>query len=111
MPKDTGHQSNGARFRTRGSAFGRSTKIVLHLEDDQQEYLDEKHIKELVKKHSQFVNNVNPISLWIEKTTEKDIPDDEPDEDDEDEDVSLNIEVEVKEDDEKKLRRSPTSGG
>ena len=65
-------------------------------------------IKELVKKHSQFVNY--PISLWIEKTTEKDIPDDEPDEDDEDEDVSLNIEVEVEEDDEKKLRRSPMSG-
>ena len=61
-----------------------------------------------MKKHSQFVNC--PISLWIEKTTEKDIPD-EPDEDDEDEDASLNIEVEVEEDDEKKLRRSPTSGG
>ena len=109
MPKDTGWQSKGARFRKRGSAFGRSTKIVLHLEDSQQEYLDEKRIKELVKKHSQFVNY--PISLWIEKTTEKDIPDDEPDEDDEDEDVSLNIEVEVEEDVEKKLRRSPTSGG
>ena len=109
MPKGTGRQSKGARFRTRGSAFGRSTKIFLHLEDDQQEYLDEKCIKELVKKHSQFVNY--PISLWIEKTTEKAIPDDEPDEDDEDEDVSLNIEVEVEEDDEKKLRRSPTSGG
>ena len=109
VPKDTGRQSKGARFRTRGSAFGRSTNIVLHLEDDQQEYLDEKRVKGLVKKLSQFVNY--PISLWIEKTTEKDIPDDEPDEDDEDEDVSLNIEVEVEEDDEKKLRRSPTSGG
>ena len=38
------------------SAFGRSTKIVLHLEDSQQEYLDEKRIQKLVKKPSQFVN-------------------------------------------------------
>ena len=92
-----------------GSAFARSTKIVLHLEDDQQECLNEKRIKEPVKKHYQFMNY--PISLWIEKTTEKDILDDEPNKDDEDEGVSPNIKVEVEEDDEKKLRKSPTSGG
>merc|ERR1712057_107812 len=40
----------------------RGTKIVLHLKD-------------LVKKHSQFVNY--PISLWVEKTTEKEVSDDE----------------------------------
>merc|ERR1711871_1863152 len=49
--------------------LGRGTKIVMHLKDDQQEYLDEKRLKELVKKHSQFVNY--PTSLWVEKTTEK----------------------------------------
>ena len=58
VPKDTGWQSKCARFRTKGRAFGHSTKIVLHPKDDQQEHLDEKCIKdsELVKKHSQFVN-------------------------------------------------------
>merc|ERR1712070_817230 len=46
--------------------------------------LEEKRVKDLVKKHSEFIGF--PIKLYTEKTTEKEVTDDEDDDDDEDED-------------------------
>ncbi|KHN76289.1 Heat shock protein HSP 90-alpha [Toxocara canis] len=39
----------------------RGTKITLHIKEDQTEYLEERKIKEIVKKHSQFIGY--PIKL------------------------------------------------
>merc|ERR1712008_441549 len=58
--------------------LGRGTKIVLQMKEDQCEYLEEKKVKEIVKKHSQFIGY--PISLQVEKERDKEVSDDEAEE-------------------------------
>jgi len=67
------------RTDTTGEPLGRGTKIVLHMKEDQAEYNDEKKIKEIVKKHSQFIGY--PIKLLVEKERDKEISDDEAEDD------------------------------
>jgi len=54
----------------KGEPLGRGTKIILHLKDEQTDFLKERTIKDLVKKHSQFIQY--PISLQITKEEEVD---------------------------------------
>jgi len=60
--------------------LGRGTKIVLHLKEDQSEYGEERKIKEVVKKHSQFIGY--PIKLVVEKERDKEVEEEEDDKQD-----------------------------
>ena len=87
------------------SDLKRGTRIILHMKEDMSEYLEERRIKDLVKKHSEFIGF--PIKLYTEKTTEKEVPDDDDDEEDEGEgeDDKPKIE-EVDEDEDKKPKKT-----
>jgi len=61
-----------------GEQLGRGTKIILHMKDEQTDYLNESKIKEVVKKHSEFISY--PIYLHVLKETEKEVPDEEAEE-------------------------------
>lgn len=67
--------------KTEDSGVKRGTRIILHLKEDMSEYLEEQRLKDLVKKHSEFIGF--PIKLYTEKTTEKEVTDDEDDDEEE----------------------------
>ncbi|KAH8583734.1 heat shock 90 [Cryptosporidium sp. chipmunk genotype I] len=66
---------------TSDNKLQRGTRIVLHLKEDQLDYLEERTLRDLVKKHSEFISF--PIELSVEKTTEKEITDSDVDEEEE----------------------------
>ena len=107
--------SAGGTFSIRqdedGEQLGRGTKMILYLKDEQTDYLNESKIKEVVKKHSEFISY--PIYLHVQKETEKEVPDEDAEdaeeskEEEEDEDKKAKIE-EVDDEDEEKEKKKKT---
>ena len=89
--------------------LGRGTKIILKLKEDMAEYLEERRLKDLVKKHSEFI--AFPIELQVEKSTEKEVTDSDDDEPEKKEEEDKKEEgdepkvEEVKEDKPKKTKK------
>ena len=87
----------------------RGTKIILQLKEDQQEFIEERKVKDLIKKHSEFIGF--PIELMVEKTTDKEVTDsdddaDEKKEEDKKEDGEKNDdEPEIKDDEKPKEKK------
>jgi len=77
----------------------RGTKIILQLKEDQQEFIEERKVKDLIKKHSEFIGF--PIELMVEKTTDKEVTD--SDDDDEKKDDEEKKDEEKKDDEDPKI--------
>jgi molecular chaperone HtpG len=85
-----------------GEKLTRGTKIILHMKEDMTEYLEERRLKDLVKKHSEFISF--PINLQVEKSTEKEVTDSDDDEKKDDEKKDTD-EPKIEEDAEKKDKK------
>merc|ERR1711907_572885 len=80
----------------------RGTKIICYLKEDQSEFLEERRLKDLVKKHSEFIGF--PIELYVEKA--KEVTDSEDEEEEKKEEEKEGDEPKIEEVDEKKEKEA-----
>jgi len=83
----------------------RGTEIFLYLKDDCANYSKDKTVKDIVKKHSQFV--AFPINLMTVKEEEKEVSDDDEDDDEDEAEKDKNkadVEVSAEDKDKKKKK-------
>ena len=85
-----------------GERIARGTKIILFMKEDQLEFIEERRLKDLVKKHSEFIGF--PIELLVEKSTDKEVTesDDEDEKKKEEDSEKKEDEPKIEEETEKK---------
>jgi len=91
---------------TDGEDLGRGSKIILHLKEEQADYLNEAKIKEVIKKHSEFISY--PIYLHVSKETETEVPDEEEEETKEEEGDDKKAKIEEIDDEEEEKKEKKT---
>merc|ERR1712176_282364 len=82
----------------------RGTKVICYLKEDQSEFLEERRLKDLVKKHSEFSGF--PIELYVEKSKEKEVTGSEEDEEEKKEEEKEGDEPKIEEVDEEKEKEA-----
>jgi molecular chaperone HtpG len=86
---------------TANPSLVRGTSIVLHLKDDQKEFLEEGKIRDIIKAHSEFISY--PIKLEVEREVPEEIKEEEKKEKKEDEEGEEGKVEEEKEEENKPL--------
>lgn len=85
--------------------LGRGTRVILHMKEDQTEYLEERRLKDLVKKHSEFISF--PIELSVEKQKEREVTDSEDEDEKDKKEDKKEEEKEEKDEDKEKSEDEP----
>ncbi|KAF9898166.1 heat shock protein 90, partial [Lobosporangium transversale] len=73
-----------------GNTLGRGTQIAIHLKEDQDQYLEDKRIKDLVTKYSEFIN----FPIYLRRTVSKAVEPEKPAEAKETENKKVDIDDE-----------------
>ncbi|KAG0266001.1 hypothetical protein BG011_003651 [Mortierella polycephala] len=89
-----------------GNTLGRGTQIAIHLKEDQDQYLDDKRLQQLVTKYSEFIN----FPIYIRRTKTKTVePEATKESENKDSDDSEEAVVEEAKDEESKDKSAPVT--